>query len=165
MKRILLILLLLLPMHKAYAATEGNCYRTKGKAKHICMKIEEGKKFLADFKVMEHKIKTDIPNLRQQVKLLIMTQELLKTQRKTAETALAEQAKAIKRTEKVSAKMNLENKGLIVSVEKWKEEAEKAKRERWTFLLIGVGTGVVITAAVVVAVAMYAKPITVQVTP
>lgn len=164
MKKLYLILILILPLHKAYAITEGNCYKARGKAKHICMTQEEGKKILGDLKTLRHQVKTEIPNLKNQIELHVMTRDLLKAQRKMAEDALKKQEKAIERTEKVSAKMNLENKGLLVSVEKWKKESEKAKRERWTFLLIGVGTGVVITAAVVIAVAMYAKPINLQVT-
>jgi len=159
MRNILLVCLIIFPLHKAYAATEGNCYKARGKARHICMKLEEGKKYLADFKVMDHKVKTDIPNLKQQVELLTMTQDLLRAQRKMAEDALKKQEKVVTRMEKVSSKMNIENKDLLVSVEKYKKESEQLKRERWTFLLIGVGSGIVVTAVAITAIALYAKPI------
>ena len=162
--KITVLILSLLFVHKAYAATEGNCYKPRnGKPKHMCMKIEEGKKFFADLEALEHQVKKDIPDLKKQVRLLELNEKILKNQRRDAEAALKKGQDAVIRMEKISGKISLENNGLLVTAEKYKKEADKFKRERWNYLLIGVGTGVVVTAVVVTAIALYAKPFTVTV--
>lgn len=143
-----------IPMHKAYAIKYGKCYKTKKSyATHGCLLIEEAKKILEDLRVYKKKAEK-LPLLEQQIKIKDSTIFLLKEQRIKADKTVTIQEKAIEKHETASANLNSENKDLLSSIEEYKKEVDQMARQRWVFLGIGLGAGMIIATGVIVAVSI-----------
>ena len=154
MKRIIVIslFLVLLPLHKAYGIMYGKCYNTRSEsATHACLLLEEAKKLLADLQVFKKEAEK-IPLLQTQIDTQKSTIKLLEVQLKKANDALLEFNKATELHEKANAKLNDENKKILVTAQKYEKENNDLKKERWVYLGIGIGAGVVITAGIVITV-------------
>jgi hypothetical protein len=151
-----LFIIFLLP-HKAYAISYGKCYPTPlQKATHACLKKKESQKLLTQLKTLKEKAKK-IPLLEESIKIQKQTIELLKENRRKAEKALIESERALVKHEKVNAKLNGENKKLLLSAVEYEKRANHYKSQRMTFLWIGLGIGIATATGVVVAIAIVAN--------
>ena len=136
----------------AHSARKGICIKARRgkKADSYCFSLETGRKILLD-KTELNGLRGIVPGLKQQSKTKDTLIELWKTRAVAAKKAAVASATVAKKAKIVIDK---QAKSLVLhagEVERQRALVSKYKGQRITFVLIGVGVGIVVTTVVIVA--------------